>query len=335
MDGAYEHIYGMLIGCAAGDSMGMPAEMWSRGRIRAHFGTIDGFLPGPAENEISAGLKAYETTDDTIVTLIVAKAVIASDGNPDPLSIVHGIEKWAGENPKSRTVIGPSTRRAFEAIAKGVPVSEAGRYGETNGASMRISPVGAVSDVNDIPSLVDRVEKVCMPTHNTAPAISAASAVAAAVANGISGGNLRDMPAVAEKAAQAGAGRGYDVCTSSVCERIRFAVDLSCRTGDDEEFTGRLYDLLGCGLPSAEAVPAAIAIAFRSGGDVLRCARMCANLGGDTDTIGSISCAIVGAHTGIDGIPADVAEKLQEVNGYDFSGTAAALAEVRSRLVRS
>ncbi|XNM60485.1 ADP-ribosylglycohydrolase [Escherichia coli] len=30
--------------------MGMPSELWPRSRVKAHFGWIDRFLPGPKEN---------------------------------------------------------------------------------------------------------------------------------------------------------------------------------------------------------------------------------------------------------------------------------------------
>ena len=45
-----ERILGALYGQALGDAMGMPSELWPRSRVKAHFGWIDQFLPGPAEN---------------------------------------------------------------------------------------------------------------------------------------------------------------------------------------------------------------------------------------------------------------------------------------------
>lgn len=45
-----ERILGALYGQALGDAMGMPSELWPRTRVKAHFGWIDSFLPGPAEN---------------------------------------------------------------------------------------------------------------------------------------------------------------------------------------------------------------------------------------------------------------------------------------------
>ena len=48
-----ERILGALYGQALGDAMGMPSELWPRSRVKAHFGWIDRFLPGPAENNVT------------------------------------------------------------------------------------------------------------------------------------------------------------------------------------------------------------------------------------------------------------------------------------------
>ena len=37
-----------LLGVAIGDAMGMPAQTWSRDKIKQSFGTITGFLDAPA-----------------------------------------------------------------------------------------------------------------------------------------------------------------------------------------------------------------------------------------------------------------------------------------------
>ena len=90
MHSEYDRILGTLVGCAIGDAMGMPGEMWSRSRIQKTFGRICDFLPGHPDHEISAGFKPGETTDDTIVTVLVAKALIRSGGDLPPLELREG-----------------------------------------------------------------------------------------------------------------------------------------------------------------------------------------------------------------------------------------------------
>jgi len=83
--------------------------------------------------------------------------------------------------------VGPSTKRAMLAYQAKVAVTEIGRTGVTNGAAMRISPIGVYAGLRamSLEALVDTVEVACLPTHHTAPAISGAAAIAAAIAAGI------------------------------------------------------------------------------------------------------------------------------------------------------
>ena len=60
-----DKIAGALYGMALGDAMGMPAELWGRKRVKAFFGRIEGFLDGPAENDVAFNYKKGQFTDDT------------------------------------------------------------------------------------------------------------------------------------------------------------------------------------------------------------------------------------------------------------------------------
>jgi ADP-ribosylglycohydrolase len=75
-----ERILGALYGQALGDAMGMPSELWPRKRVKAHFGWIDRFLPGPAENNAACYFRQAEFTDDTSMALCLADAIIECDG---------------------------------------------------------------------------------------------------------------------------------------------------------------------------------------------------------------------------------------------------------------
>lgn len=332
MDLMYSRILGSLIGVALGDAMGMPSEMWSRQRIENYFGKIADFLPGPDENAISKGLSAGEVTDDTIVTVLMAESIIEADGKIEPQYIVRNIENWAKSNEKSKFVIGPSTRQAFERIANGTPIEEAGKFGETNGASMRISPVGIISDYKNLDELIDNVVLACMPTHNTSVAISGAAAIAAAVSYCIHGGkDLEQMIDIAKKASKMGSSRGYDVCGPSMAARIDLGISL-VRNGKNEiEILHSLYDVLGTSIASTESVPAALALTYFAKGDPVKCSLYAANTGGDTDTIGAMACGICGAMAGIEAFPERIVAKLSEVNKIPFENLAGTLLNLKRK----
>ena len=62
-----ERILGALYGQALGDAMGMPSELWPRSRVKAHFGWIDRFLPGPKENNAACYFNRAELLSRRIV----------------------------------------------------------------------------------------------------------------------------------------------------------------------------------------------------------------------------------------------------------------------------
>jgi ADP-ribosylglycohydrolase len=327
---ALDRICGALLGVAVGDAMGMPGEGWPHGRIAAELGRIDGFQPAPDTNEITRGLKAYEVTDDTTLTFIVASAIVESGGAVDGAIIVDRIEAWARTGAGHRNYIGPSTKRAFSEIARGVPLGEAGRYGDTNGGAMRITPIGAIQPCSDRAALLDAVWRACMPTHNTDVAISGAAAIAAAVSYAIDAErpHVEEAAEVAVVAAREAASLGFATIAPSVARKIELATSLAA--AGRPAALGDIRELIGTGLPAHAAVPAAFAIARLANGDPMESARLAANLGGDTDTIGSMACAICGALAGASAFPTGLAEQLERVNTIAFAPMARALAELRA-----
>jgi len=328
-----DRILGMLYGCAIGDAFGMPSEMWTPSHIKERFKFIDSFIESPSENEISGGFKAGETTDDTIVAFIAAEALIRTGGNINPLDIVNSIEQWSLDNPKSKTIVGPSTRLAFDAIHSGVPVEKAGCQGETNGAGTRVAPVGVIAQCSDIKALCNKVQNVCMATHNTSSALSGACAIAAAVSHGIEGGDLQSFIPVSLEAAEYGSHLGREIPAPSVSERIKYSLNLSGLIKDDNEFMKKQYELIGSGLPMIQAAPTAIAIAYRCNGDLMRACRLAANMGGDTDTIAAMAGMIVGSHIGSSQIDSYAKELVSRVNNHPFESVAHALFQLREKLI--
>lgn len=295
----YSQVLGALNGVSLGDAYGMPTEMFTREDIQKKLGEVDRLLPGQECSEISKGFLAGETTDDTAFSMILCKVIIENHGKVDPMNMVNKIKEWANNNQKSQNVLGPSTKRAFQEIEDGEKLEVAGKFGTTNGAAMRILPVGIVSDYRKPDIFMENVVAACLPTHNTNVAISGAMAIAAAVSCCIRGGSLNDMIAESQKAAKAGASQGYRVSEADIAAQIELAIELVSTDKNWKETLDDVYYKIGTGLPTEQAVPAALAMAYYAAGDPMLCAKYCANIGGDTDTIGAMACGICGAYSGI------------------------------------
>ncbi|MFJ6985343.1 MULTISPECIES: ADP-ribosylglycohydrolase family protein [unclassified Streptomyces] len=331
MNDEHDRAVGALYGLALGDALGMPTQLLSRPSIVARFGTVSGFEPGPPDNPVSAGMPAGAVTDDTDQALIVARLLTESGGRIDPLRLAKELLDWEREMKAkgSLDLLGPSTKAALEAVSRGVPVEEAGKAGATNGAAMRITPVGIACSPAPLDRFLDRVAAACQVTHDTSLGIASAAAVAAAVSRGVDGGDLRDVVDAAVTAAAAGAERGHWVAGADIATRIAWAVEL-VRDQPEQRALDQVCDLVGTSVASQESVPAAFAVLALADGDPWRACLLAANLGGDCDTIGAVAGAVGGALRGASALPADALATLRSVNGLDLEPVADALLTLRA-----
>lgn len=230
----------------------------------------------------------------------------------------------------SLDLLGPSTKRAVAAVAAGVSVEEAGRYGTTNGAAMRIAPVGIASG-GDVETLLDRVVEASAVTHNTSVALAGAAAVAAAISAGIDGAAVKEAIAHAEDAAAAGARRGHWVAAADVASRIRWATELVSRR-PPESAAEDIYHLVGTSLATQESVPAAFAVLSLYPNDPWQACLHAASLGGDCDTVAAIVGAIAGACHGVESFPDDAIDTIQTVNALPLDDLSRRLLALRRRM---
>ena len=198
-------------------------------------------------------------------------------------------------------------------VAEGVPTDQTGRSGATNGAAMRVAPVGVAFPHEPVERLIDAVVQTGHVTHNTTIAIAGAAAVAAAVSAGIDGAGVEEALRFAGEAARHGARRGFYFAGADVAARIAWAIGLT-RGRAKEEALDIVYRLVGTGLATQEAVPAAMAICAMAPDDPWLICRLAASLGGDCDTIAAIAGAIAGACHGAESFPRGVVEALHDAN---------------------
>lgn len=302
-----------LMGGALGDAMGMPTQLLSSGQIHGLYGTVEDFVAPTDDHPVSKGLPAGAVTDDTEQTLLLGEVLLHSGSGFDHLGWIDALVRWE-DGMRARggyDLLGPSTKRAIDAIRNGVAPERAGRFGDTNGAAMRIAPVGILVPPSD--ALIARVADTCRATHNTSIAISAAAAVATVISAGIDGLGWRDAVLTAVDAADAGESQGAWLAGGRLSSRIALALEMAARVKTEDDIRA-MFDLLGTSVASQESIPAAFATLVVAEGDCWKAAVIAANLGGDTDTIGAIACSMAGACSGMASLPAD---KIQKLKGFD------------------
>jgi ADP-ribosylglycohydrolase len=332
MNDSLSRAAGALYGLAIGDALGMPTQSLPRAQIVDRYGPLlGGFEPAPPDHPLAAGMPAGSVTDDTEQALLIARLLIEGGGRVDPAELARQLLAWeqSVRERGSLDLLGPSTRRAIAELLAGTDIDLAGRLGATNGAAMRIAPVGIATPCSDLDVLVDRVVEASRVTHNTGVALAGAAAVAAAVSAGVDGAAVPDAIACGAEAAGRAAGRGHWVAAADVSARIRWARELVAGLAPGVAASA-VYTLVGTSLAAQESVPAAFAVLAACPDDPWLACRLAASLGGDCDTIAAMAGAIGGACHGAVALPESARRTVSQVNNLRLDEIAADLLALRA-----
>jgi ADP-ribosylglycohydrolase/fructose-1,6-bisphosphatase/inositol monophosphatase family enzyme len=264
---------GALLGLLAGDALGSAVEFSSAATIRErHPEGVRELLDGGFH-----GTLAGQPTDDGEMALALARRLVA-DGRFDAASVGKAYVAWAESRPFD---IGITTRAGIAALTG---AGRANAASESNGALMRIAPVGVFAAGR--PALAARLAaQDAALTHPSPVCAGASAAFAAAVAAGVGGADPGAMLAVA--VAHAGEGEA----AARIRDLLLAAMDAPPARCD----SGNIGD-----------VAIALANAFhrlhrRQDFEVALVETVAA--GGDTDTNAAVAGALLGAAQGREAIP--------------------------------
>jgi|HigsolmetaGSP12D_1036236.scaffolds.fasta_scaffold01469_4 ADP-ribosylglycohydrolase len=315
-----DRAYGSLVATAIGDAMGMPASFMSPSQIKRIYGRITEFVAPAAEQVAHSAVEAGGITDDTQESLIVS-SVLMEAGRFDTELFVEKMRQWARQHDVlASTVIGPSTRKFLEAILSGGDYAEAGKTGDTNGAAMRVGPIGIFYH-GDLSRAIEEAAESAMPSHGSRAGIASACALAAAISTAVEG-NCKpiDVMMAAILGAEKGEQLGFDQPAPSVAARIRLAVELVNRHRNKllPEICEILYAYIGAGMKCYESVPLSLGVFYAAYGQVADGILSVINIGDDADTNGAIVGSLCGAFSGASSIRPDWIARIEATNGVDF-----------------
>jgi ADP-ribosylglycohydrolase len=298
-----------MTGVALGDALGMPTQTLTPTDIVRNYGEVVDFVAPYPGHPVSHGLGAAMVTDDTEQSLLLALQILAHRDRFDDRAWADALLGWerSVRDRGLRDLLGPSTRSALAALQAGIPADQVGLRGTTNGAAMRIVPVGIATPPGDLMMMVDRVAETCRLTHNTGEAIAAAAAVATVVSLGIDGASFAETCAAAQSAARLGNQHGAATGERDMAGRIALALA--------QPDVSSLVAAVGTSVDSRASVAAAFGVVRLAGGDPWAAALIAANIGDDTDTIGAIAVGMAGSCTGLAAFPADKVQRVLQVNG--------------------
>lgn len=326
----FDRVLGSLYGMATGDALGVPSSFMTPNYIAKTWGWIDTFYPPEKGHIFHDGLNAGEYTDDTEQALAIIESYVRKK-QVDPYDIVNEILKWAERvKDKYASPLGPSTERALKNIKAGKDIKESGKYSNTNGSAMRISPIGIIHGLKGT-SLDDAMEDIyltCMPTHNTSVCVSSAAAIAWGVALCIRGDSMENILKGTIEAAKIGTDYGFQIVSPSIPKRIEIAYDIVKSSKDYKDGMFKLYEMFGGGDIAADSIPLALGIFLLGDANPKKVNEIAVNIGGDCDTNAAMAGAMAGAYTGISAIPQDWIDTINKVNNINLETHAKKLIEL-------
>jgi poly(ADP-ribose) glycohydrolase ARH3 len=272
---------GALLGTACGDALGCPVE-----------GHPD---PGEVRDFVGSWQAPGRYTDDTQMAVALADSLVRTggvvDGEDCARAYAERFEPHRGYGAGAYQVI-ERLRQGEDYRKTGTAFFPDGSFG--NGSAMRIAPVGLLHGTGEAPNLQDAVFEAVRCTHVHPEALDGAVLQARLV------GLLSRFPAGAEPHfSDFEPDLRRRARTKAFSRQLDALTELFAEGADDRSAAARL----GNGIRAVEAVPAAIWAAFRHGLRPEESIVRAIALGGDTDTIGAMTGALVGARRGASQLP--------------------------------
>ena len=339
MDPRLSRAYGAFAGLALGDALGMPTQAMSPEQIRAVYGRVTGLVDGDASQPYAPGMPAGSVTDDTEQALLIASLLVRGGGSSsghvalDAGDFSHALLAWEDSMIErgSLDLLGPSTKAALERVRAGEEPLTVGGLGTTNGAAMRVTPIGIAVSTADPEVFADAVWSSCQVTHATRQGFQSAALVAAAVSLALDWpeASASDMTTLLWKAVSyvdSLPARGAWTPDPDVVAATRRAMQLVANPASSS--LECLVEQIGTSVASAHAIPMAFALLARDPSP--RALLDAANLGGDTDTIGAIAGAILGSVLGVEAFDPAMLTQVELTSHLDLPSIALELLALRA-----
>ncbi len=305
------NIEGCLLGCAVGDSIGLPFEGIAPVRLKK-------MLPDALEHRFLMGRGMI--SDDTEHLSMVAQALIVSAGDAGTSAeyvetFTHSLSWkfrwWLAGFPAGT---GWATLRSLIKLWIGFGPSKSGVFSAGNGPSMRSAVLGVHFKDNPDPDILKRFVKAstCI-THTDPKAFWGAYAVAIAATLASAADPVSDCRKILKKTSIKNPVRIEDfiiklkqnISASDEFWELLETTEQSINIGENAQaFCERLGFHNGVSGYIYHTLPVVIHCWIRHQNDFRAGITEIVKCGGDTDTTAAILGAVIGAGVGIEGIPA-------------------------------
>ena len=305
---------------ACADAVGKATEFMTPQDIKSNMGRISGLVE-PSKSITHPDLPIWAVTDDTEQNLWLLRRYL-KDGKVTIENTVSELVRWIeGTGAVEKHYIGPSSLKALQGIQAGEDPLKAGINGTTCGGIMR-APAAVFASILLNQDMNECIYNALVCTHNNSVALESAYAYAYAlrfvIDNIIEGKTeLNTIKAIIDKAIE-GASYGlkkapWESASASLRSRLLFLRSLDLASWSEEKLKDFLYGVLGTGLPSYETSGAVFCMNMFTD-DPLRIMYLCAETGGDSDTIGALASSLASLRNLKAELPEDMVKTVVEKN---------------------
>jgi ADP-ribosylglycohydrolase len=348
-----DRVKGVVFGTAFGDAMGAVVEKLPYSEIKEKYGRIETTMTKwwkadwPETARLGRMRGQGIVTDDTLMTLALMNVYCTERRHLDAYDLANEFVKEIAFRPRYIPEFGkealildrlfyPEKHIFTRHVLANCEPREGGYGNMVNcGAAMYISPIGVVNACNPKGAYDEAI--LFASGHQVSYGLEAAGVMACCVAKAFEpGATVDDIVSTALLYAKDGTKRAiYDICET--------ARTLKSMKNDRDEVVRRFHSVIGkyspmgddvnrsiskVGIPSnhytpsrlfsIEELPIALAYIVLHEGDFLEAVKDGVSSGRDTDSIGVMIGAILGAMQGVAAIPAEEIAILEETNKLDI-----------------
>jgi ADP-ribosylglycohydrolase len=364
-----DRVKGVVAGVALGDAMGAPVEKMSFDEIRRQYGKVETIMTkwykADYDEETRLGrMRGYGiVTDDTLMTMALMRVYETVGRHLDAWDMADAFVKeiafrnvYVPELDKETAILErlfyPEKYIFIRHVLANCEPREGGIGNMVNcGAAMYIAPVGVVN-AGDPKAAYDEAILFAMG-HQSSYGLEAAGVMAACVARAMDPGcTVRDVLDTALALAKDGTKLAIEACLDAAdrlkqegasyeetVRRLHEALLPYSPMGDDVH---RRIEKVGkpsnhyapSRLGSIEELPLALAFIHLRDGELYPAMIDGVNSGRDTDSIGVMIGAILGAMHGIGAIRTEDLGQMNRVNRFDLSAAGDAFARAAGDIIR-
>jgi len=300
----------VIVGSALGDAIGKCVEDLTEEEVHSFYGgPVEGFVQ-PHPQSPAFGFEPWEVSDETTISILLLESILERKAI-DPYHFFEKLLKWR-KDERSHRYPDPTLLTAIDLLSSGVSLESAGFYSSSIEGALRSVVVGLFHFYDPYLS-AEGGRLVGLITHRSKEVYDVSGMLSAFISHLVSGGwNLEEHSERLELLSQLQEFAKYDA-NKRVIKKVQGLLE------EGSSLEEAIFQL-GNSSYALEAFPLSLFIFLRNIEDPQRAFFEAVNsygkFGGDTDAIGYLVGAYLGAYFGMSAFDTELVEKLEKVDYY-------------------